>query len=136
MTMRLAPLSRSAAADAVVDRVDSGGGAGVLKLYTGAVPTNVTDAATGTLLATITLAATAFGSAATGVATAASMPRTGTAVATGTAGYGRVETSAGLVVWDGSVTATGAGGDVQLASTSIVADTTVSVTSITYTQPQ
>lgn len=135
MAMRLAALSRSAAANAVTARVDTGG-AGNIKFYTGARPTLPDDAATGTLLVTIACAATAFGAASAGVASLASVPRTGTAVATGTAGYARIETAAGAVVADATVTATAGGGDIELASASIVSATTVTITSMTYTQPQ
>lgn len=134
MTTKLANATRSAAANAVVDSIDTGG-AGSIQIRTGSQPTNADDAASGTLLVTISLASTAFGAASNGVATLASTPRTGTAVATGTAGYARVLDGAGAKVMDCSVTATGGGGDITLASTSIVTDTTVSLTSMTYTQP-
>ena len=56
---RLTNAAASAAADAVVDRIDTGG-AGTIKIYTGTIPTDA-DTAVGaqTLLATLTFSATA-----------------------------------------------------------------------------
>jgi hypothetical protein len=59
----------------------------------------------------------------------------GTAVATGTAGWFRVESSSGSRWYDGAITATGAGGDIELTSTSITSGQTVSVATFSITQP-
>lgn len=135
MPTRLAALSRSAATDAVVDRVDAAGGAGTITIYTGAQPANADDPPTGTLLVTITCAATAFGPAVNGAAPLAGVPRSGVAVATGTAGWARVADSAGGKVFDLTVSAAGAGGQIELASTSITTGQTVQLSSGTYTTP-
>lgn len=135
MTTRLPDASQQAACDAVVDRIDVGG-AGSMKIYTGSQPADADTTPAGTLLVTITLAATAFGSAsAAGTATLTSPPRTGTAVATGTAGCFEVVSGGGLKVFQGTVTATGGGGDFTLDNTSIASAQVVNVSSLTYTQP-
>lgn len=135
MTLRLPDASQQAAADAVVDRIDVGG-AGSIKVYTGSQPADADSTPAGTLLVTITLAATAFGSAsAAGTATLASTPRTGTAVAAGTAGCFEVVSGGGLKVFQGTVTATGGGGDITLDNTSIAVSQVVNIGSLTYTQP-
>lgn len=135
MATRLPDASQQAAADAVVDRIDVGG-AGSLKIYSGTQPADADTAPSGTLLATIALAATAYGSAASsGTAALASTPRTGTGAAAGTAGWFRVVSGGGLNVFDGSVTATGGGGDLTLDNTSIAVSQTISISSLTYTQP-
>lgn len=134
MATRLPTASRNAACDAIVDRVDGGAGAGTLQVRTGAQPASANDAASGTLLATLTLNDPAFGAASTGVATLDVDPElTATAVADGTAGWFRVLDSTGATVFDGSITATGGGGDLTLATTTITTGLTVRVTSGTFT---
>lgn len=66
------------------------GAAAKLLLYTGAAPANCAAAATGTLLATLTLPSTEENAASGGSETQAGSPWTGTASAAGTAGYFRV----------------------------------------------
>lgn len=132
--LRLATAARNAAADAVVDLIDGGAGAGTVKIYTGAQPASANDAESGTLLATITLADPAFGAAASGVATATD-PASVNAVATGTAGWFRVEDSTGANVMDGDCTATGGGGSMTLSTTSLVSGSPVDITSFTVTMP-
>lgn len=134
MATRLSTTARNAAADAVVDLVDAGAGAGTLKIYSGSQPATANDTPAGTLLATVTWADPAFGAASAGVATATD-PAAVTGVAAGTAGCFLVEDSAGNNVWDGTVTATGGGGDLELATTTISVGVSVDITSFTYTQP-
>lgn len=132
--VKLAAAARNAAADAVVDLVDAGAGAGTVKIYTGAQPATGDTAESGTLLATITLADPAFGSAASGVASATD-PAPVNAVATGTAGWFRLEDSTGANVFDGDCTATGGGGTMTLSTTSLVSGSPVDITSFTVTMP-
>lgn len=134
MATRLATATRNAIADAAVDLIDGGTGAGTVKIYSGAQPASANDAASGTLLATFTLADPAFGAAAAGVATANAVADT-TGAADGTAGWFRAETSTPGTVLDGSVTATGGGGDMELNTVTISTGVTVSLTSWTVTMP-
>jgi hypothetical protein len=135
MATRLATATRNAACDAVVDLLDGGPAAGTIKIYTGTQPTTANDTATGTLLATITLSDPAFGAASSGVATLSGTPLSATGVAAGTAGWARLADSTGATVMDGSVTATGGGGQIELATTTISVGVTVSITSGTVTMP-
>src|SRR5687768_13225294 len=105
MAFRLATTARNAAADGIVDLLDAGAGAATIEIRTGSQPATPNTAATGTLLVTFTMADPAFGAASTGVATAASLPRTGTGVAAGTAGWARAYDSNAAAVFDGAVTA-------------------------------
>lgn len=130
----LATTSRNAAANAVVDLIDAGSGAGYVEIRTGSAPASPQAAATGTLLATVTLNDPAYGDAATGVCTLDVTPEpTGTAVATDTAGWARFYDSAGGAVFDGACATSGAA--VNLATTAITTGSDVTVTSGTYTQP-
>ena len=124
MAVTLVNAARSAAADAVVDLVDGGVGAGKLKL----------KSAGDVLLCTITLADPAFGAAANGVATAAGLPKSGTGLAAAGAGTAAtkydVTDSADTVIWSGTIPA-----DLTLDNASIAENQTVTITSWTHTQP-
>jgi hypothetical protein len=129
MAERLNDAARNRQVDSVGDDFNNA----TLKMYTGAQPA-AGAAASGTLLVTITLPADAMAAAAAGVAVK-SGTWSGTAVATGTAGWFRVESSSGSRWYDGAITATGAGGDIELTSTSITSGQTVSVATFSITQP-
>ena len=121
---------RNRAADAVCVRANNG----VLNIYSGTAPVDADTALSGnTLLAGLTMAATAFGAASAGVATAGTITADSSADATGTASFFRIfETGGTVVVCQGTVGTSGA--ELNLSSTSIVAGGTVSVTALTYTQ--
>jgi len=136
MATRIPTASRNAAADAVVDRLDAGSAAGYVEIRTGAQPATGNDVASGTLLATIDLNDPAFGAAATGTATADVSPAlTAAAVATADAGWFRAYDSDDNAVIDGSVTATGGGGDMQLNTIALVTAVDVTITAWTVTMP-
>ena len=134
MAVRLSTAARNASTDAVVDLIDAGAAAGTIKIYSGSQPASANDAATGTLLATVALADPAFGAASSGAASGTD-PAAATASATGTAGWFRVADSNGATVFDGSVTATGGGGDMQLSSVSLTSGGSVDLSSLSYTTP-
>src|SRR3990167_8260857 len=131
---RLTNAAASAAADAIVDRLDTGG-AGTIKLYTATIPTDA-DTALGaqTLLATLTFSATAFGAASNGVATASAITSDTSADATGTVTWARIATSAGTTVMD--VVIGTSGEDINLNTAAIVSGATVAVTALTVTVPK
>jgi len=105
-------------------------GTGDLQIRTGSQPASADDAASGTLLCTISITS-GFGSAASGSASLASAPETGTAVATGTAGWARLVSGAMNI--DGSVATSG--GDFTINTLSIVSGGSVSLTACTLTMP-
>ena len=135
---KISNVAAKAACDAVVDLLDGGSGAGYIEIRTGSPPSNVDDAATGTLLATLPLSDPAFGSAADanpgGIATASAITSDSSADATGTAGWFRGFDSNGVAVIQGTVGTSDA--DLILASTSITTGNTVSITSWTVTMPE
>jgi len=135
MTTRIGVSARNAAATAIATLLDGGAAAGKIEIRTGSQPATPATAASGTLLATLTLTDPAFGAASTGVVTAATITGDSSADATGTAGWFRAMDSNNVAIIDGSVTATGGGGDLTLNSVSIVAGGTVNVTSWTITMP-
>jgi hypothetical protein len=138
MATRISQAAAKAACDAVVDLLDAGPAAGYIEIRSGSQPATVNTAASGTLLGTLTLSDPAFGNATTAspsVATASAITSDSSADATGTAGWFRGYDSTGTAVIDGSVTATGGGGDLTLDSVSIVAGGVIAISSWTVSHP-
>jgi len=136
MVVRLATATVNAGANAMCDLADGGVGAGTLDIRTGAQPASANDVASGTLLATFTLADPAFAAGVAGVKTLDADPDlTTVGLAAGTAGWARMKDSAGATVLDVSVTATGGGGDIEVDNTSIAVDQNVTITAGTVTMP-
>lgn len=138
MATRITQAAAKAACDAVVDLLDAGSGAGYIEVRTGSQPATANTAASGTLLATLTLSDPAFGNATTAspsVATASAITSDTSADASGTAGWFRAYDSNGTQVIDGSVTATGGGGDMTFDTVAFVAGGTVALTSWTVSHP-
>lgn len=135
MAVRISNAARSAAADAIVDRLDAGSGAGTLKIYTGEQPAGPDSTATGTLLGTLTLSDPAYGSASNGVAAIASITGDTSADASGDAGWARLSDSDGTPVIDMAVSEAGGGGELILENASIVAGGAINVTSLPATMP-
>lgn len=129
MAERLNDAARNRQADSIGDDFNNA----TLKIYTGTQPA-AGAGATGDLLVTITLPADAMAAASGGVASK-SGTWSGTAGDTGTAGWFRIESSAGSRFYDGAVTGTGGGGEIELTSTSITSGQTVTITSFSVTQP-
>lgn len=102
-----------------------------LRFYTGTVPANCATAASGTLLAELTLPSDWMNAASSGSKTLLGT-WSGSASAAGTAGYYRIMDSAGTTCHiQGTVTATGGGGDLTLDNTSIANGQQISITSFT-----
>lgn len=95
----------------------------------------IIESAGPTDLVSIILQDPAFGAAAAGVITLAGTPLSNTAGATGTADTFEIRNRDNAVVIDGTVTATGGGGDVEIDNTSIASGQTVELTSLTWTAP-
>jgi hypothetical protein len=131
--VRLANPTRNALADAFAAAVDAGTGDSVIQLRTGSAPAAITDAAAGTLLATITLPSTTFGASSGGTVTANPIT-TVQAVAGGTIGHFRILDGDGNVVEDSSSVGT-SGTELVVNSTSVTNGADVEVTSWTVTMP-
>lgn len=128
MAVTLSNAAASAAADAVVDLLDAGTSNSHPELRIGIT-------AMASIVATLEFTdATAFGAASNGVSTANTIADD-TNAAGGTAAAFQCVDQDGTVVFSGSVTATGGGGDIELSSVAIGATDTVSISSLTYTQP-
>lgn len=125
MAIRIVSTVRSSMMDVIESALDAGPGAATLEIRTGSQPANADTAASGTLLVTLTLNDPA-GTQSGGVITIDVTPAiSATAVATGTAGWGRLMDSTGATVLDGSVATSGA--DFNIDSTSITSGQTVTL---------
>lgn len=104
-----------------------------LRIYTGSKPADCATAPSGSLLAEITCPSD-WMAAASGGSKALAGSWTVSASGTGTAGYYRIYDSAGTNCDEqGTITATGGGGDMTVDNTSIASGQTVTVTSKTLT---
>lgn len=130
MTIRTSNAAAHAGLDAKYNLADAGAGPATVKVYTGAQPATGETAESGTLLATFTCADPAWEAA--GATTArrkildCDPDLSATAVATGTAGWARMEDSAGNNVFDGSVGT--AGTDFIINTTAVTTGQTVTLT--------
>jgi hypothetical protein len=110
---------------------DIGAGSSI-EIRSGSKPATPETAATGTLLATVAISGSFTAS---GGSLTAADPASVTVAASGTPGYFRLKTSGGTAKIDGTVTASGGGGDMQLSTTSLVAGGTVDLGVPTFTVP-
>jgi hypothetical protein len=125
MALQLSTSARNTFLDAVET---AAGTAPKLRILTGAAPANCAAAQAGTLLVEMALPADWMAAAAAG-SKALLGSWTAAAAAAGTAGHYRVVDTAGTTCHiQGSVTATGGGGDMTLDNVSIAAAQTVTVT--------
>lgn len=143
MAVRLSTGARNKILDSgAADAFDS---TGRINIYTGSQPASANDAASGTLLATLTLAADAVTAAASsGSLTFATITSDTSADASGTAGWGRIYRTGDTA--PGSAAATSdrrldfniaetSGGDVNFDETAFVAGGTVAISSLTLSLP-
>lgn len=131
MALQLSVAMRNARADAFESTT---GASAKLQLRTGAPPANCAAADSGTLLCEITVPADWLTAASAGVKTK-SGTWSGTGAAAGTAAHFRLKDNAGTTCHaQGTVTATGGGGDMTLDNTSIAVAQAVEVTTFTLTE--
>lgn len=136
MAMQLSVAVRNALLDSIETTI---GASPKLRIYSGSMPANCAAAATGTMLVDMTLPSDFMAAASSG-----SKALSGTWSASGdagagagtNAGYYRILDAAGTTCHEqGTVTATGGGGDLTLNNISIASGQAVSITSKTLTAP-
>jgi hypothetical protein len=131
MAVQLSVAARNARLDAIETTV---GTAAKLQIRSGAQPANCAAADTGTLLAEMDLPSDWMAAAASGSKAKLGTWQDASANNAGTAGHFRIKDSAGTTTHiQGSVTATGGGGDLELDNVSIAAGQQVTITAFTLT---
>ena len=108
----------------------------ILTIRTGSPPADCATANSGTVLSTVNLPSDWLNAASSGSVTLNGTWSDASADATGTAAHYRIHDSGGTVCHEqGTVTATGGGGDLTVDSTSFVSGQPFSVTAFTRTMP-
>ena len=129
--MQFSAAVRNAMLDAYETAV---GTAPILTIRTGAAPANCAAANSGTVLATITLPSDWMGNASGGVKSLLGTWQDASADAAGTAAHYRIHDSTGTTCHEqGTVTATGGGGDMTVDNVVLAAGQQFNVTSHTLT---
>jgi hypothetical protein len=132
MTIQFSVAVRNALLDAIETAT---GTSAKLRILTGAAPANCAAAQTGTLLVEMALPSD-WMAAASGGTKSLTGSWAGTGAAAGTAAHYRIVDTAGTTCHEqGTVTATGGGGDMTLDNTSIASAQAVTITSKTLTAP-
>jgi hypothetical protein len=132
MTVQRSVAVRNARLDAIETTI---GVSAKVRILTGAQPASCAAAQTGTLLVEFALASDWAAAAASGAKSFSSVPIAGAAVAAGTAAHYRIVDSAGTTCHEqGTVTATGGGGDVTIDNAVIANGQAVNLTGWTVTE--
>jgi hypothetical protein len=129
MSFQFSVAARNAALDSIETAI---GASPTLEIRSGTVPATCATADAGTLLASLTLPSDWMAAASAGAKALLGTWQDLSADATGTAGHFRIKAS-GTCHIQGTITASGGGGDMQLDNVSIAAGQAVSVTSLTLT---
>jgi hypothetical protein len=131
MALQLSTSVRNARLDQIEATI---GTSAILKIRTGSPPANCGAADSGTVLATLNLPSDWLAAAASGSKAKSGTWEDASADATGTAAHFRIYDSGGSTCHlQGTVTATGGGGDMTLDNTSIATGQQVTVTGFTLT---
>lgn len=106
----------------------------IMKIFTGAQPADCAQASSGTVLATLSLPSDWMAAAANGQKAKLGTWQDASCDASGTAGHYRIFDSTGTVCHEqGSVTATGGGGDMQVDNVNFAAGQSFTITAYTKT---
>ena len=131
MALQLSTTVRNARLDSIETSV---GASAVLRIRSGSVPANCAAADAGTVLATLNLPSDWMAAASGGSKALAGSWQDASADATGTAAHFRLYDSTGVTCHaQGTVTATGGGGDMTVDSVSFTATQQFTVTGFTIT---
>ena len=129
MAYQFSTAARNAALDAIETAI---GTSPTLEIRSGAAPATCATAASGTVLATMVLPSDWMAAAASGAKDKLGTWQDTSADAAGTAGHFRINQGA-TCHWQGTVTATGGGGDLTLDNIVLAASQTVTITAMTMT---
>lgn len=133
MALQLSMLARNNILDGLETFI---GTSAVLKIRTGAPPATCDTADSGTVLATLSLPSDWMAVAANGTKAKSGTWEDASADDTGTAAHWRIYASDGTTChMQGTITATGGGGDMTLITTSITSGQPITITGFTLTAP-
>lgn len=131
MSLQYSTTVRNAQLDALETAI---GTSAVMKIRSGSAPANVGTADSGTVLATLNLPSDWLAAASSGSKALSGTWQDTSADNTGTAAHFRIYASDGTTAHiQGTVTATGGGGDLTLQNTSIASGQSITITSFSIT---
>lgn len=131
MPFQFSTAARNASLDAIETAI---GASPILRIRTGAPPANCAAARTGAVLATMTLPADFMAAASGGSKGLSGTWQDAAADAAGTAGHFEIMDATGTTCHiQGSITATGGGGDMEIQNTSIAIGQQINVTAFNIT---
>lgn len=131
MALQLSVSARNARLDALEVAI---GTSAILEIRTGAPPANCAAADSGTLLASMTLPSDWMAAASSGTKALLGTWQDASANASGTAAHFRIKDSGGSNCHvQGTVTATGGGGDIEVQNTAFSAGQQITITAFTLT---
>lgn len=131
MTVQLSTAVRNARLDAIETVISTGP---ILEIRTGAPPANCAAADSGSVLATLTLPSDWMAAAASGQKAKSGTWQDASADGTGTAAHFRIKDSGGSTCHlQGTVTATGGGGDMTVDNVSFAAGQSFTINTFTLT---
>lgn len=131
MAVQLSTTVRNARLDAIETTIST---SPILKIRTGTAPATCATADSGTVLATITLPSDWMAAASSGSKSKSGTWQDSSADATGTAAHFRIYDSGGTTCHiQGTVTATGGGGDLTVDNTSFASGQSFTINSFTLT---
>jgi hypothetical protein len=131
MPLQYSTAVRNARLDAIETTI---GTTPILRIYSGSMPANPATAASGTLLAEMTLPSDWMAAASTGSKAKSGTWTVASAAATGTAGYFRILDSTGTTTGiQGECTDTAGAGPMKLSSTAIVSAEPVTISTFALT---
>lgn len=131
MALQFSVTVRNAQLDAFETAI---GASAILKIRSGSVPASTATADSGTVLATLNLPSDWMAAASGGSKAKSGTWQDTSADATGTAGHFRIYASDGTTCHaQGTITATGGGGDMTLDNTSIASGQAITITGFTLT---
>jgi hypothetical protein len=138
MSLTLATIVRNKAGDTIVDMIDVGtlNPNGYIEFRTATKPANPQTAAPGVLLATLRYSNPAYGSFSNGQAVANPIAPDENVAASGVCGWFRVYNCDGTPLWDGEVTVTGGGGDIEFDNINFIQGGTVNLTQLDAIYPE
>lgn len=133
MPLQASVAVRNARLDAIETAI---GASAIMRIFSGAAPANCAAANSGTVLATLNLPADYLANAASGQKAKSGTWDDASADNAGTAGHWRIYASDGTTCHlQGTVTATGGGGDMEVNNTIFAAGQAFTVTSFTLNEP-
>jgi hypothetical protein len=129
MALQYSVAVRNSQLDAVESTI---GTSAIMEIRSGAAPADCSEADSGTVLATLNLPSDWMAAASSGSKALAGTWEDSSADATGTAAHFRIKDSGGSTCHiQGTVTATGGGGDLTLDNTSIASGQAITISSFT-----